>query len=131
MASQMSPAVTKRVQADVRSEEHQLRLKATGSRLIFPGYLAAYRHGVSDGNDSTSFGDNDRWLPRLDVGERIRVIGDEVRIVERDKDAKRGGFKKADPDDDGDEEIDTTSGTGHGGHRHPALDPATRTVHGG
>ena len=110
MASQMSPAVTKRVQADVRSEEHQLRLKATGSRLIFPGYLAAYRHGVSDGNDSTSFGDNDRWLPRLDVGERIRVIGDEVRIVERDKDAKRGGFKKADPDDDGDEEIDTTSG---------------------
>ena len=110
MASQMSAAVTKRVQADVWSEDERLRLKATGSRLIFPGYLAAYRHGMRDGDDSTSFGDNDRWLPRLDVGEKIRVIGDEVKIVERDKDAKRGGFKKADADDDGEYGIDTTAG---------------------
>ena len=83
MASQMSAAVTKRVQVGVWSEDERLRLKATGSRLIFPGYLAAYKHGMRDGDDSTSFGDNDRWLPRLDVGEKIRVIGDEVKIVGR------------------------------------------------
>ena len=51
MASQMSPAVTKRIAVDIRSkpedakQQEGVRLKANGSRLLFPGFLHAYKHG--------------------------------------------------------------------------------------
>jgi len=58
MASQMSPAVTRRVVVDVRGSDSDLdaelelsldtlRLRANGSQQLFPGFLVAYTHGGS------------------------------------------------------------------------------------
>ena len=71
MASQMGPALTDRIAAEVASESGDLRLKANGHRLKFPGFLAAYR--ASTGSEPPT---DDVWLPSLSDGERIKVEGD-------------------------------------------------------
>ena len=144
MASQMSPAVTKRVVAEVWSradddqEEGATRLRSSGSQLLFPGYLAAYDHGAA--NDAAGGGGgwsrtpaNEGWLPRLEVGEEVRLRDDSVRVIEKDVNAPRGfaaargvGSIEDDADeDDGDSETtivsdadapsSLSSGGGHGG----------------
>lgn len=124
MASQMSPAVTKRVVAEVWSrarddggEEGATRLRAGGSRLLFPGHLAAYDHGAADdaaggGGGWSRIPANEGWLPRLDVGEEVRLRDDSVRVVEKDADAPRGFASAA--RDDGLIEDDADDGDGDG-----------------
>jgi len=107
MASQMTPAVTKRVAVDVRRagddapEPAGPRLKANGSRLVFAGHLAAYDHIMGTGRVITS----DAWLPDLKAGDAVRLTAPSVEVIEKDPDAKRGfgaaakSFSFDDPDD--------------------------------
>ena len=102
MASQMSPAVTKRVAAVVGDGEAlETRLRATGSRLLFPGYLAAYEKASLAGKGRGAGADT--WLPALEVGGEIALVGDGVAIVERDKDAPRGGFRRGEESEESEE----------------------------
>jgi len=128
MASQMTHAVTKRIAVDIHSkadakqaEQHErdgVRLRANGSRLLFPGFLDAYKHGFG-GSGSSGSGSSrslldgagagaeaeagaeigvtdaaptdDRWLPLLTAGQEVWLRSSDVAVVEKDKDAKRGG----------------------------------------
>ena len=96
VSSQMTPAITKRVVVDVRPNcsvdseiSSSLRLRANGSQLVFPGYLAAY------GSD---FKGRDSWLPTLVVGDRVVLAKSQSRVVEKDKHIKRG-FRAANVSD--------------------------------
>ena len=73
MASQMSPALTDRIAAEIESADGNLALKANGHRLMFPGYLAAYRSVKGDGDAPSS---DDSWLPVLAAGDALRVERD-------------------------------------------------------
>ena len=105
MASQMAPAVTKRVVVDVRREGDDgdkpsgVRLRANGSRLVFAGHLAAYDRGVDGGVGSAP---RDAWLPELEAGEAVRLTASSIEIIEKDPDAKRG-FGAAAAEDDPDD----------------------------
>jgi DNA topoisomerase-1 len=110
MASQMTPAVTKRVAVDVRRagddapEPAGPRLKANGSRLVFAGHLAAYDH-VGTGGSNARGSSSDAWLPDLKAGDAVRLTAPSVEVIEKDPDAKRGfgaaakSFSFDDPDD--------------------------------
>ena len=45
-------------------------LRANGSTLVKPGYIAVYKEGVDDGGDD----DNDRILPPLAVGDGLKLL---------------------------------------------------------
>ena len=87
MASQMTPAVMKRVVVEVgkklqeKDDDFSLKLRANGSRLVFPGYLAAY------GSD---FDSRDSWLPPLSTGDSVCLTNSGLKVLEKDKRAKRG-----------------------------------------
>ena len=72
MASQMSPALTDRIAAEIASAENDLKLKANGHRLKFPGFLAAYRTSRPDAAPPS----DDAWLPILGEGEGLSVKTD-------------------------------------------------------
>ena len=72
MASQMSPALTDRIAAEIASAENDLKLKANGHRLKFPGFLAAYRTSRPDAAPPS----DDAWLPVLGEGEGLSVKTD-------------------------------------------------------
>jgi DNA topoisomerase-1 len=46
-------------------------LRANGSTLVKPGYIAVYKEGVDDSSDD----DNDRILPPLAVGDGLKLLG--------------------------------------------------------
>lgn len=64
MASQMSPAKFKAVSAVITNGDYSF--KATGSKLLFDGFLRVY----SPGKD----GDEDKWLPHLEKGETLEPV---------------------------------------------------------
>ena len=64
MASQMSPAKFKAVSAVITNGNYSF--KATGSKLLFDGFLRVY----SPGKD----GDEDKWLPHLEKGETLEPV---------------------------------------------------------
>jgi DNA topoisomerase-1 len=45
--------------------------RANGSTLITPGFLAVYRESV---DDASSDDENDRMLPAMEVGDRVRLL---------------------------------------------------------
>ncbi|HQD18118.1 MAG: type I DNA topoisomerase [Bacillota bacterium] len=71
IASQMSAAVYDSVAVDIQAGVYGLR--ASGSRLIFPGFLSVYE----EGRDAATEADESFDLPQLDEGEQLRRI--EVR----------------------------------------------------
>ncbi|MFY9424006.1 MAG: type I DNA topoisomerase, partial [Bacillota bacterium] len=71
IASQMSAAVYDSVAVDIQAGVYGLR--ASGSRLIFPGFLSVYE----EGRDAATEADEGFDLPQLDEGEQLRRI--EVR----------------------------------------------------
>ena len=73
MASQMSPALSDRIAAEISSEQGDLKLKANGNRLKFPGFLAAYRTSRPDAAPPS----DDAWLPELNEGETLFVNKDD------------------------------------------------------
>ena len=70
VASQMEAAVFDTVAVDLAAGRgHAFR--ANGSTLIKPGFLAVYRESV---DDAASDDENDRMLPAMDVGDRVKLI---------------------------------------------------------
>ena len=79
VASQMAPAVFDTVAVDlVPGRDSQVTprpaiLRATGSTLVKPGYIAVYQ----EGRDDKAEDDGDRLLPALETGDVVRLV--EVR----------------------------------------------------
>src|SRR5690606_26328646 len=75
VASQMEPAVYDTVAVDLVPGTAAQRdgatavLRANGSTLVKPGYIAVYKEGLDDASDD----DNDRILPPLEVGDRLKL----------------------------------------------------------
>lgn len=67
VASQMSSAVLDTLAVDVAAGEY--RLRATGQRVKFPGFLVVYREIPGEGEELT-----EGWLPALRRGERLRLL---------------------------------------------------------
>ncbi len=78
-ASQMEPAVYDTVAVDLvpgrsaKREGAAAVLRANGSTLVKPGYIAVYKEGMDDVADD----DNDRILPPMEVGNELKLL--EVR----------------------------------------------------
>jgi DNA topoisomerase-1 len=76
LASQMEPAVYDTVAVDLvpgasaQREGAAAVLRANGSTLIKPGYIAVYKEGLDDASDD----DNDRILPAMEVGDQLRLL---------------------------------------------------------
>jgi DNA topoisomerase I len=76
LASQMEPAVYDTVAVDLipgtsaRREGAAAVLRANGSTLVKPGYIAVYKEGLDDASDD----DNDRILPPMEVGDQLRLL---------------------------------------------------------
>ncbi len=76
VASQMEPAVYDTVAVDLVPGKNGKRegaaavLRANGSTLVKPGYIAVYKEGMDDASDD----DNDRILPAMDVGDQLKLL---------------------------------------------------------
>jgi DNA topoisomerase I len=75
VASQMEPAIYDTVAVDLVPDTAAKRdgaaavLRANGSTLVKPGYIAVYKEGMDDASDD----DNDRILPAMDVGDSLNL----------------------------------------------------------
>ncbi|MEN3976937.1 type I DNA topoisomerase [Emcibacter sp. SYSU 3D8] len=67
VASQMESAQFERTVADIKAPDGNVMLRARGSVLTFPGFLALYQEGLDDSEDS----DADRRLPALASGDAV------------------------------------------------------------
>jgi DNA topoisomerase-1 len=76
VASQMEPAVYDTVAVDLvpgkvaQREGAVAALRANGSTLVKPGYIAVYKEGLDDASDD----DNDRILPPMEVGDQLKLL---------------------------------------------------------
>jgi DNA topoisomerase-1 len=76
VASQMEPAVYDTVAVDLvpgqvaKREGAAAVLRANGSTLVKPGYIAVYKEGMDDASDD----DNDRILPPMDIGDALKLL---------------------------------------------------------
>ena len=76
VASQMEPAVYDTVAVDLvpgkvaKREGAVAALRANGSTLVKPGYIAVYKEGLDDASDD----DNDRVLPPMEVGDHLKLL---------------------------------------------------------
>ena len=75
MACQMVPAVFDTVAIEMTVGDAALghRMRANGSVLVEPGFMAVYQEGKDDSKDD----DSDRLLPEIDEGDTIKL--DELR----------------------------------------------------
>ncbi len=75
MASQMVPAVFDTVAIEMAAgpEDAGHRMRANGSVLVEPGFMAVYQEGKDDSKDD----DGDRLLPEIEKGDTIKL--DELR----------------------------------------------------
>ena len=76
VASQMESALLEQVGADLLSGDRQVTMRATGSTLLFEGFLKLYREGRDDAEEDEA----DRRLPPLTDGgavERLAVTSDQ------------------------------------------------------
>jgi DNA topoisomerase I len=69
VASQMASAVLDTLAVDISAGAYLLR--ATGSRIKFPGFLRVYLEGRDNGEEETPEG----WLPDVQQGELLRLVG--------------------------------------------------------
>jgi DNA topoisomerase-1 len=83
IASQMVPAVYDTVALDLIPKDQQSReivLRATGSVLVHPGFIAVYQ----EGRDDTAADDQDKILPPLQEGDdlALRALNSEQHFTE-------------------------------------------------
>ncbi len=74
LASQMESARLDQVAVDIDTEGGAARLRANGSVVVFPGFLALYQEGRDDAKGDETKGDEaegDRRLPQVNEGETI------------------------------------------------------------
>ncbi|MCF4166210.1 type I DNA topoisomerase [Zavarzinia compransoris] len=69
LASQMNPARLERTTVDVAAKDRQVILRATGSVVLFDGFLALYQEGVDDRSKDDEDGGR---LPRMMKDEGLR-----------------------------------------------------------
>lgn len=69
VASQMAVALFDQVTVDIVSSDQKIVLRATGSTLVFDGFIKVYREGV----DEETLEESDRLLPILSAGERVAI----------------------------------------------------------
>lgn len=67
IASQMANALFDQVGVDVVSLDRKIILRATGSTLVFDGFLKLYQEGRDEGDDA----EKENLLPRLQKGEAL------------------------------------------------------------
>jgi DNA topoisomerase-1 len=67
MASQMSSALIDQVAVDIASADGQLQFRATGSTIVFDGFLTLYR----EDEDDTEQDDENRRLPPLNERDKL------------------------------------------------------------
>lgn len=70
IASQMVPAVYDTVTADINAGDN-LILRATGSVIKFPGFLAVYEEKFDDTDDKD---EDSRMLPQLNEGQLLKML---------------------------------------------------------
>lgn len=70
ITSQMQPAVFNQVSADIETTDGYGRLRATGSTVLFDGFLKVYKEGQDDNEN----GDDEKTLPALNEGEKAELI---------------------------------------------------------
>ncbi len=72
MASQMIPAVFDTVAVDLAAGDPDAghRLRANGSVLVVPGFMAVYQEGLDDSKTD----DGDRLLPEIAEGDTIKLV---------------------------------------------------------
>ncbi|MAK62152.1 MAG: DNA topoisomerase I [Ponticaulis sp.] len=70
VASQMEAARFERTTVDIMSADKEAGLRATGSVLMFDGFLSLYQEGTDDPSD----GDDDNRLPALKQGEKPELL---------------------------------------------------------
>ena len=70
MACQMKDAQIERTQVDVTADDCIFR--ASGKRIVFPGFLRAYVEGADD--PSAELGDKEKVLPPLSVGDVLDLL---------------------------------------------------------
>ncbi|MBS3960780.1 MAG: type I DNA topoisomerase [Sandarakinorhabdus sp.] len=70
VASQMASARLERTTVDFLSDDAGVGLRATGTVVVFPGFLVLYAEGADDPDD-----EDGARLPKLLVGERPRTEG--------------------------------------------------------
>ncbi len=70
IACQMAPARLDLVAVDMDAGTHWT-LRANGSTVTFPGFMAVYQEGKDDGDEDES----NRILPPLDAGDEPQVLG--------------------------------------------------------
>jgi DNA topoisomerase-1 len=72
LASQMEPAVYDTVAVDLipARDSTAAVLRANGSTLLKPGYIAVYKEGYDEPTDD----DNDRILPPLQEGDELKLV---------------------------------------------------------
>ncbi len=74
VASQMENALFDQVGVDITSSDKQTNLRATGSTIVFDGFLKLYQEGKdAESKDDKTPEDDDRILPPLQVGEVINI----------------------------------------------------------
>lgn len=73
VASQMNPAVYDTVSCDIEASEKML-LRATGSVIKFPGFLAAYEEKQDRVDGFEKKDDEHKLLPALTVGEILKAL---------------------------------------------------------
>lgn len=68
LACQMEAAVTERTTVTIFSDDKKVGLRATGSVIVFDGFLRLYREGLDDAKDEES-----RRLPKMNIGEALNI----------------------------------------------------------
>ncbi len=72
LASQMESARLDQVAVDIDASDGRTRLRANGSVVVFPGFLALYREGRDEtASDNGDADDSDRRLPQMREAEAI------------------------------------------------------------
>ncbi len=79
MASQMEGARLERTTVEIRSDDGQVGLRATGQVVLFDGFIRVYE----EGRDEPSGDDDDARLPQIAEGDRAAFARDGLRDEHR------------------------------------------------
>ena len=71
LASQMADAELDQTGADISAQADQITMRASGSVIVFPGFLKIYREGFDDAQKDSE--DSEGLLPALTKGEALQV----------------------------------------------------------
>jgi DNA topoisomerase-1 len=79
IASQMAPAIIEQTLVDVDAqprgpEKAPYLFRATGERVLFPGFMAVYRESWGDSEGEEAEENDGKGLPKLDAGDLLDLI---------------------------------------------------------